>query len=217
MITDLLNVLDSGARSNKYKVYIPMFDELGTDLDLLVQTASLPGKNLTPTEVVIKGRKCMLRGDMSFDGSWTMTFLNTEDMKARLYFLKWIDEISNTNMNTQGILGGLNVSGISVYDIANTINIGEQIAGNPLSLLGGIQPTYQKDIKIEQLNSSGGGEMAVRLIGAFPVTVSPIEYNEVLGEVSSTSITFSYTDIEVENPTKSIVGAIAGDAVANLL
>lgn len=222
MISDLMSVINSGARSNKYRVYVPMFDSLGDELDILVQTASLPGKSLTPTEVVVKGRKCYLRGEMSFDGTWEMSFLNTEDMKERNYFLSWIDEIANTNMNSQGLLGGLSIGGITVNGVINTINsvvdIANQLQNNPLGIFlgGGLQPSYQRDLKIEQLNSDGGAEMEMRLIGAFPITVSAVEYTDQNGEVSITTITFAYTDVEVVNDTKSIVSAVAGDGLASL-
>ena len=157
---------------------------------------------------------------MSFEGSWTMTFLNTEEMKERTYFLKWIDEICNTNMDSQGLLGGLSVGGVSISELTRAgsglIDMGANIASNPLAILGGIQPTYQKDIKIEQLDFEEEGQMAVRLIGAFPTSVGAIEYSETSGEVSSTTVTFSYTDVEVDDPISTGVGAIFGDSVGSL-
>lgn len=220
MISELMTAMKSGARSNKYRVMLPMFDDLGKELDLLIQTASMPGKTLTPTEVIVKGRKYLMRGEMSLDGSWEMTFFNTEDMYARDYFIKWMNEVHNTNMDGQGLLGGVGIGGIGLSEasraISGAIDAGANIAGNPLSLLGGIQATYQKDIKIEQLKSDGEPEMAVRLIGAFPTAVGAVEYSDATSEVSTTTVTFAYTDIQTESVQDSLIGAVFGDDVANL-
>ena len=214
-ISELKYVLGTGARNNKYRVYIPMFDELGGGLDILVQTASLPGKSLTPTEMIIKGRKTYLRGDMAFDGSWEMSFFNTEDMKERAYFIAWMNAICNTDMQPTGILGGIGIGGINLNSIQRAIkgikDLASNIASNPLSLISGIQPTYQKDIKIEQLNYNEENTMAVRLIGAFPTSVSAVELSDTQGEVSTTTVTFAYTDVEVEDNASIIKGDIFGD------
>ena len=221
MISTLLNTLQTGARANKYRVLVPMFNSLGEEIDILCQTASLPGKTLTPTEVILKGRKYLLRGEMSFDGSWEMTIVNTEDMEARNYFIDWMDEVHSTNMDSSGLLGNLTVAGVGLSEasraIGGAIDTISNIVSNPMSLLGGIQASYQRDIKIEQLDHQGAVKSAVRLIGAFPTSVSAVEYNDATGEVSTTTITFAYTDIQVDKGIgEAISDAVFGESTTNL-
>lgn len=217
MIDDLLNSVNSGARRNKYRVLIPIIDkELSREVSILCHASSLPGRTLVPTEVVIKGRKVQMRGETSFDGSWEMTVYNTENMKIRQYFLDWMQQVHNTHINPTGLVGTIpgaesfvnqanNVVG-AAKGVAQTIN---NIGSNPLALINA-QPAYQRDIKIEQLNSRGEVEAEVLLIGAFPTAVAAVDLDDATGEVSTSTITFAYSDMQTgsleENAMKSIFG-----------
>jgi len=220
-ISELKTIIGAGARDNKYRVYVPMDDDLGGELDVLVQSTTLPGKTLIPTEVIVRGRKTYLRGEMSFNGAWEMTFFNTEDMKTRNYFIDWMNQVHDTNMNSAGLLGGLSIGGISlnsaVRAVKGTIDAVKGIVENPLSLMTGIQPVYQRDLKIEQLNWNGEGTTYVKLIGAFPTDVSAIEYKDSNGEVSTTTVTFAYTDVEVDGSAgTTFAQELIGNELGNL-
>ena len=219
-VSDILDVVKSGARKNKYRVTVPILGSLSNDIDILCHTATLPAKTLTPTELIMKGRKYMLRGEMTFDSSWEMTIYNTEDMQARKYFLQWIEDVMNTSMDAQGLLGGLSVGGISLGEasraITGAVSIASNLGENPLSLLGGLQADYQRDIRVEQLNSNGEVEAQAILIGAFPTSVGAVDYDDSTGEVSTCTITFAYTDIQTKNDLEQIGSAVLGDSTTSL-
>jgi len=220
MISEILDVVKSGARKNKYRVTVPTAGGLSRDIDILCHTTSLPGKTLTPTEMIVKGRKALIRGEMSFDGSWEMTIYNTEDMEARNYFLEWIDEVMNTNMDAQGLLGGLSVGGVSISEVSRAISgVGDiltNLSENPLSILGGLQPSYQRDIKIEQLDYEGDTQAEATLIGAFPTSIGQVDYDDSTGEISTTTITFAYTDVQTKNALEQLGSALIGDSATGL-
>ena len=217
MISELLRSVSSGARKNKYRVSVPVLDKsegsnLSRTINILCTNANLPGRTLTPTELVIKGRKVQLKGETSFDGTWEMTFYNTEDMKVRSYFIDWMKEISPTNMNIGGLLGGVNAIKYLANDVKSARSIAEGINNivlNPLSALN-LNPYYQRDIKVEQLDGDENVQYELMIIGAFPITVNPIEYDDTIGEISQTTVTFAYTDIQygglVDGLTETVLG-----------
>lgn len=219
MISELLRNVKAGARKNKYRVMVPVLDkgegsDLSKTINILCTNAAMPGRTLTPTEIVIKGRKVQLKGETAFEGTWEITFYNTEDLKIRSYFLDWMKEIAPTNMNIGGMLGGVN----AIKTLANntkaarSMNEGiNNIIANPLGALN-INPYYQRDIKVEQLSGNGEVEYEVMVIGAFPTTVSPIEYDDTAGgEVSQTTITFAYTDIQYGGLVGGLMETVLGN------
>lgn len=93
-IRDTLSVLQSGARNNKYKVIYPLF---GEELDILCHASSNPGREIGTVEVFLKGRKYIMAGDMSDEGTWSITIYNTQDFLVRSFFLKVIAGIQDFN------------------------------------------------------------------------------------------------------------------------
>ena len=94
-IRDTLALVQSGARSNKYRILYPLF---GQEIDILCHASSNPGREMGIVEVYLKGRKYQMAGDMSDEGIWTMTLYNTEDFLVRSFFLKVISGIQNFNI-----------------------------------------------------------------------------------------------------------------------
>ena len=94
-INETLNLVQSGARSNKYRIMMDFFDP--RDIDILCHTASQPGSSIGTVETIIKGRKVQLPGDVSDDGTWTMTIYNTENFEVRRFFLRVLHGIQNFN------------------------------------------------------------------------------------------------------------------------
>lgn len=209
MISSLLSVVGAGARKNKYRVIVPTLNSLDGDMNTLCSATSLPGRSLTPTEVIVKGKKAQLRGETSYDGTWEMTIYNTEDMKIRDFFISWMSEVHNTNANP-GALSTNRFIGAAL-DVANGVN---SFISNPFGLGGA--PTYQRDIKIEQLDNKGNEIYEMFLKGAFPISVSSIDLDAQVGEISTTVITFAYTDIEIGDINSKLLGVISGDAAGNL-
>lgn len=93
-IRDTLAVVQSGARNNKYRILFPLF---GQEIDILCHASSNPGREIGTVEVFLKGRKYTMAGDMSDEGTWSITIYNTEDFLVRSFFLKVIAGIQNFN------------------------------------------------------------------------------------------------------------------------
>jgi len=201
MITELLNSVASGARKNKYRVLLPVDGSLGKEMDILIHTTTLPGRTLTPVETVIKGHKVQLAGETSLESTWEATFYNTESLDARNHFIKWMTQVHNndvdTSMPASGVLG--DIEGF-VNDASAAVETTTALINDPLGTLfggGGGSASYQKDITIQQLNYAGEKVAEVKLIGAFPTSVSALDYDDSTGEISTTSVIFNYTNIEV--------------------
>lgn len=61
------------------------------------------------------------------------------------------------------------------------------------------RPWYMSDVKIQQLDHNDEVISETLLNNAFITSVSPIEYNDELGEISTTTLTFTYSGIEYGN------------------
>lgn len=101
-IDNLKKTLGMGARSNKYRVII--FDKGNEETleprigDLLCKTTTLPGRSFADIEVWNQGRLTVIAGPASFEGTWNVTFMDTENHSLRGRFLNWmefIDSVAN--------------------------------------------------------------------------------------------------------------------------
>lgn len=215
MIQELLNIMHSGARKNKYRILLPVSGTLSRNMDILCHNTTLPGRTLTPVEAVIKGHKVQLVGETSFEGTWEATFYNTTDMITRNYFINWMQEAHSNNLDTSmestGILGEIEAF---ANDINASVNKVKNAYTDPIgTFLGGVGagPLYQRDLTIQQLDGEGNVTSAVTLIGAFPTNVGAVDLDDSTGDISTTSITFNYNDIKVdglEEPPAGIVGIL---------
>ena len=200
MIQDLLYKIKSGARSNKYRVIIPAGNNWSKDIDTLIQSTNLPSRTITPVEVYLRGRKVQLRGETNLENTWDMTFYNSENMEERAKILEWMEQIHRNQYNlssfsylSQGIAAAK-----SIYEgVKNLIN-------DPLSLFNSGVVKYQKDITIEQLDSDGKPTFKVILIGAFPINMSAVEYDDSTSDISKSTCTFAFTDIKYESGSMSM-------------
>ena len=129
-IRDTLSLIQSGARNNKYRLLFPLF---GQEIDILCHSSSNPGREIGTVEVYLKGRKYQMAGDMSEEGSWTITIYNTEDFLVRSFFLKVIAGIQNFNTpvtlnesynQMADVFQGFNYSGIGNPQGGDAQNIG---------------------------------------------------------------------------------------------
>jgi len=197
MITELLSNLKDGARSNKYKVNIPFDDE---DLNILVQTATFPGRTITPIEIYLRGRKVQLRGETNLENTIDISFYNTTDMKARKQIIDWMMIVHNNQYIPGGSAFGQIGSALTsiVSGVKNIIN-------DPTSLLSSGGNPYQKDITIEQLNGNGDVSYSATLIGAFPINVSTIEYDDSNSEITKTTVSFAFTEVSENRTGKTSV------------
>jgi len=104
-IDSLKNTLGMGARANKYRVTINGAAgsyALGPDGDLLCKSASIPGRSFADIEVWNQGRLTVVAGDAQFDGTWTVTFIDTEDHKIRTKFIDWMEYMDSVVNHSRG-------------------------------------------------------------------------------------------------------------------
>jgi len=227
-ITDLIITANSGARKNKYRVLLPT-GELASNMDILCHSTSIPGRILTPVDVMIKGKKTQIVGETALDGNWEATFYNTKDMKVRNYFTEWMEEMHTLQMPTDpnnGVFGleAINSSIASVKkviaDVENGINKVQSFIDDPINSLFGSSdsPDYQRNIVIQQLGSSDLDiSYEVTLIGAFPISIDNIDLDDSTAEISTTTVSFVYTDIKIGRvESQSTTSLFLGDEVGSL-
>ena len=104
-IDSLKKTLGMGARANKYRVTINGTGTsfaFGEEADLLCKSASIPGRSFADIEVWNQGRLTIVAGDAQFDGTWTVTFMDTEDHKIRSQFIDWMEYIDSVVNHSRG-------------------------------------------------------------------------------------------------------------------
>jgi hypothetical protein len=203
MISELLNIVKAGARSNKYRILIPTPE--GKIFDILCTSTTLPGRNITPTEVVIKGKKTLIAGETQWAGTWQTSFYNDIEFSARVYFWLWMEVIHNPVITdytfdeymSKKLTHIDNVILDKFNEIENIYNSIVNSFGNNNNIIGNTLSFYQIDLIVEQLDENEEGVHAYKLIGAFPVNVDDVQLNDSEGDVSQTSVTFAYTNIEL--------------------
>jgi len=203
MISELMSVIGDGARTNKYRIIVNLPDS--REVDILCQNTSMPGKAITPVDVWYKGRRYQARGETQHNPSWTFTFYNQKNLKIRNEFWNWMNLVHNSKIGYFGTIENF-IPQHLMQDIKNTWgNINEfindigQVIEDPMSIITGYNgmtvPYWQTNVKIYQLDGLGNETYHTELVGAFPIEISPIEYTDANGEVSTTTITMAYTDI----------------------
>ncbi len=223
-INSLINNIKSGARSNKYRILIPTA-EISSSLDVMCHATSLPGRVITPVDVIIKGKKTQIIGETSLSGSWSVTFYNDSNMVARKYFTQWMEDMHSLSVKSPG-LNSLNNLNSLVGTITNEINSLKDavkevkaLTKDPLqALVGTKSPDYQKDIKIQQLGNQENILMSAIITGAFPINVEDISLDDSTSEISSTQVTFAFSDIIIgDDIEQSALQNLLGDNLGGLI
>lgn len=128
-LNNLKMALGVGGRTNKYRVMLTAggFNQDQRLIDTLVQNVTLPGRSLNDIEVWVQGRLIVVAGDASYEGSWTLTFIDTQDHKVRRSFISWMDYIDDFNnheryaVNAASYMGTAKVQQLSTID--NTVQV----------------------------------------------------------------------------------------------
>jgi hypothetical protein len=174
-----------GARPTLFQVLIPNFPTLsgstvgfGTTngptltgkVQLLAKAASLPPSLVDSIDVGYMGRKIKVTGDRTFP-NWACTIMNDEDFKVRNVFEDW-HEILNSREP----------------------NLLTRVSPSSGSSNGSTDPNnYKRDITIIQFSKAGQEIKIYTLIGAFPVTVSPIALDyDATNQIEQFDVEFAY-------------------------
>ncbi len=216
-IKEISNLVQAGARNNKYRVLFPTF---GNEIDILCNAASMPGAGVSTVEVFLKGRKYQLAGEMEDEGTWEMTFYNVESHIHRRFFLQMAQGVHN--FTQPAYMGGSadsdkSFSGIytqvkdayndlrSLWSSAETMSTGlvSAIQDRPGTLAdyiftqsSGARPWYQQDIVIQQLDHNDTAIAEAVIHNAFVTNVSKIDFTDQIGEISTTTVTLAWSGVD---------------------
>lgn len=93
----LKNTLGMGARANKYRIIINGVGggPSGSKADTLAVSTTIPGRAFHDIEVWNQGRLTTIAGDADFSGTWSVTFMDTQDHSLRKEFIAWMEFIDS--------------------------------------------------------------------------------------------------------------------------
>jgi len=100
-IDKLKTHLATGARANKYKVFIPIEGADDEKVDVLAKATTLPDATITPIEVWNQGRKLPIAGDATYAGTWDVTFYNSADLLIKSAVEDWMKSIDSVQDHTR--------------------------------------------------------------------------------------------------------------------
>lgn len=224
-----------GLRKNKYLIEIPVPTVDGETLNILCQSAGLPERNITTTEIWHKGRRYTVRGETDFIGEYEISIVDDSNMAIRKLFDSWLKQIDNTRPDKNSSLLGASFEDLSpglldevesgvaaANSVINAIENPRQILDFTIGFLdsakGPSSAFYQTDINVWQLDGTGQKVYGYKLQNAFPKSVGIITLED--GDentLSEFSVTFAFSEfIPLENTSREIVGAIFGDQVADI-
>jgi len=174
-----------GARPTLFQVIIPNFPTLSgtttsfgtstgptlsTKVSLMAKAASLPPSLVDSIDIGYMGRKVKVTGDRVFP-NWSCTVMNDEDFRVRNVFEDWHEILNSREPNLL----------TRVAPAAGASN-------------GSTDPNnYKRDITVIQFFNDTATTEIYTLVGAFPVTVSPIQLDfDATNQIEMFDVEFAY-------------------------
>ena len=101
VLSDLKQALGIGARTNRYRVIIDgvLGGPSGNVVNTLAKETTIPEVSFNDIEVWGQGKLVTVAGDISYSGTWRVTFYDDEKHTLRGKFLKWMIAIDNAFKN----------------------------------------------------------------------------------------------------------------------
>ncbi len=156
----------AGVKPSLFEVQGAVGDVSLFNTPFLVKAAQLPGQVLGVIEIPYRGRRIKVPGDRTFP-DWTITVINDSKFELRDAFERWLNNIQGMESNTA--TGNFNIS---------------EIFGGPLF----------QDWTVNQLDRSGAPIKAYKMIGCFPVDISPIDLSyEATDQIEEFTVTLAYS------------------------
>lgn len=122
-LQNMKNMLGMGARANKYRITLSGLQ--GVD-DLMVDTfarsTEIPGRSFSEIDVWDQGRKTTILGNASFDGTWSVVFIDTEDHSLRRKFLDWMEYMDSVIKNSKTATSHVDYMTTSMVEQLSTID-----------------------------------------------------------------------------------------------
>jgi hypothetical protein len=225
-----------GLRKNRYMLELPVPTVNGATLNILCQSAGLPERNISTTDLWHKGRRYTVRGETDYIGEYEISIVDDSEMQIRQLFDTWLKQIDNTRPDKNSSLLGASFEELNP-SLLETIGDGVKLANmvkntvqNPRQLLdfaiGQIDPSaalataaYQVDINIWQINHSQSPVYGYKLQNAFPksIGVVTLEDNDE-NTLSEFSVVFAFSEfIPLYGTKEDLLRGIIGDQATDIL
>lgn len=195
-ISEFLATVGQGVKPNMFVVDILWPSGSGATggdkelIDLLCKSAALPNSTVGVIEVPFRGRTVKIAGDRTFD-TWTATFFNDKEFKARSYFEQWMENINTHNGNNAPLFKTNQTEG------------------------------YMAEIRVKQLEKNdienGGILREYTLMYAFPASVSSIDLAyDSNDQIEEFSVEFQYSYWTVDTPRTTALTGAAASGIADV-
>lgn len=164
----------------------------GGDLNLLCNSATLPGKQILTHERRIGMEFQKVAYGYAVDDV-TLTFYTLNDYGTRKYFDEWRSRILDENGSVAAYKKDY-VKDVKIHQLRKPImNLGTDLG--PININVGI---------------GGGSVYSVRLIDAFPTTIGAIELNNDMDGLVQVTVQLSYTNWETTSSGQGWIQASGG-------
>ena len=178
----------------KLDTLIPSIPGLGgggpatpNELDLVCKSVNMPGRQLfTADRQIGTVPEKVVWGFGNTDVSMTFYLLN--DYGAKAYFEKWMDMAYNRKTHEPQYKSTYRKD-IEIHQLRKPL----------LGLGGGLGP-----IRVN-IGLGGGSVHSVKLIDAFPVSMSQVDLTNEQDGLIEVSVSFAYTDYEVVKPSQNFI------------
>lgn len=157
------------------------------ELNLLCKNVTLPGKQIFTSQRQIGNVNEKMAYGYAVD-DLQMSFYLLNDYGAKTYFDQWMEQAYNSKTHEPGYK----------VNYAKPVTI-HQLRKPLLGLSGGLGP-----IRIN-VGIGGGNVYSVKLIDAFPTTITQIDFSNEQDGLIEVSVQLSYTDWQVVKPSQQFL------------
>lgn len=223
-----------GLRKNRYMVEIPVPTISGEVINVLCQSAGLPERNISTTEVWHKGRKFQVRGETDYVGEYEISIIDDDQMRIRKMFDSWMKQVDNSRPNKNQSLTGTSFEENTKDALAlinngvNTLSNQRQLVDFAISVfdknLQGPSAAYQTDINIWQMDNRSTGKDSRKVYGyklqnAFPKSIGIVTLEDAEeNTLSQFSVTFAFSEFTpLFGAKEDILSGIIGDETTDIL
>lgn len=119
-----------GLRKNRYLIEIPVPLVNGETLNILCQSAGLPERNISTTEMWHKGRKYQVRGETDYIGDYEISIVDDSSMRIRALFDGWLRKVDDSRPQKDDSILGTSFEEISpglLENISDAISATEAV------------------------------------------------------------------------------------------
>lgn len=232
-----------GLRKNRYMLEIPVPTVNGETINMLCQSAGLPERNISTTELWHKGRRYTVRGETDFVGEYEISIIDDDHMRIRKLFDSWMKQIDNSRPDKNSSILGASFEEINpglLDNLSDGIGLANKVKNtfeNPRQLLDftiGVfnssaqlsTAAYQTDINIWQMDRPINGQSndkqkiyGYKLQNAFPKSIGIVTLDD--GEentLSQFSVVFAFSEfIPLYGRKEDVLRGIVGDQFGDII